>query len=118
MRVYRVENDEGLGVYQSTVAFRLDRFGHPMGQKLSDHIYGMPTPNVDFSSEDYSRIYFNSNYRYACESMEQLKRWFPPILLKIFKRQGFKIVAYEVDKEHVVLGRNQLVFHLSHARRI
>ncbi len=93
--IYRIENADKLGPYQSNGRDR-----------LTDRHYNSaecPSPHCD-------GINFHTYVHYsAFASIEQLTAWFGDVL-DILKKEGYSIAVYEVLNEAVLFGCKQVAF--------
>jgi hypothetical protein len=89
MTIYRVQNSKNEGPYTG---------GH-----LGD--VGGPVPKQDGILE------IPHNYMFGFKSIDQFYDWFSSNEINKLKEWGYKIYLYEVDKEFVLEGKNQICFH-------
>ena len=99
--MYRYENKNGFGPYWSNS--NKPKFTEMMW----NHRYGTMHPDLD---EDGLETYCNTNYFTACQSLEDLYRWFARYHELLYS-SGYWIKEYET--EEYVFGNSglQLVFN-------
>lgn len=115
-KVYRLEGSDGLGVYR-TSDFRISELGriyktHKSGEKR-------PSPYEEFrDKEDMLTCngYTPYDVFYGFKNITQLKEWFTPAALKVFKEKGVKLVIY--DAEEVLYGKKQVAFIMKNAKKL
>lgn len=100
MKVYRIENSEGVGPYRS------DEFMDLLDEMKNAHCDEETHPNLlhDGLADVWSEAHIC-----AFDSMKKLSRWFNgylPLLLSL----GFKVKSYETSEYHYGLSRKQLIF--------
>lgn len=108
MRVYRIQDSEGIGPYNSDVTNQhVDRMRNDH-QQLSH-----PAWAIDFGRWPHD------GERCGFESMKHMFRWFGgylPVLLGL----GYTVVVFEVPVWDVQVGKSgkQLMFQSAHAKRL
>lgn len=107
MRIFRLEDRHGDGVYSSRVPYeilsRCEKMGIHHHDPESD---GMPYRN------------WGANHYFGFESMDALHRWFPKPMMMPLHQHGIFLVVYEVDECYVCKGRTQLAFIMDHATEV
>jgi hypothetical protein len=110
--VYRVENSNGLGVYN--------------GIKINceDH-YKNPSPEKDYPiSELFGRFKGSHNQNYKKEynfgfiDKCQFFDWFKESEIEFFKNKGVEFNIYEVPENLVISSKKQCVFKLSSSLKL
>jgi hypothetical protein len=107
MIVYRIENESGCGPY----------FGSMNYSDWTDGFHnaatGRPMPYEDnITATDHSL------FRFGFESMDKLTQWFTFAEIGRLLDQGFRVVSFQVDIQHTVIGNKQLVFKREQATEI
>lgn len=108
MIVYRVENLSNEGPYRNGAA----SWG---GESYSDDDH--PMPGADGIPMEVFRP-FERAFVFGFETLSQVNDWFSPQDRKKLDDHGFFLSTYEVDKEHVHLGRKQLIFNRKHVKKL
>lgn len=99
MRVYRLETEQGTGVFESGAAYP---YSDQSGWRCTDP----PNPYYD---QGLGHIY--STEYCGFESIEQLLIWFGAIdSYHILEEYGIFVRIYELDDQHVRRGQYQVVF--------
>jgi hypothetical protein len=105
MRVYRFEDAEGCGVYNSEIVAIPDCFRQ--GRNHSE-------PWDDFKREVYDLANAlrapKSVVLFGFVSGPQCNDWFPAADRLALRRMNARLIAYEVPKESVIEGRYQCVY--------
>lgn len=107
MRVYRVEDTNGIGPYSE----RHKLVEHQeLLDALNSHCLDNGHPGACYLDEPFGNggptDYYN--YRFGFSDMEQLNNWFSPQEQELLNDAGFVISVYE-GKE-VLMGRHQVAF--------
>ena len=109
MLVYRVENDNGRGPYVGN-----NRHWTQREHSFSKHHVGI---NEEFRNLEIEEI--ASRERCGFDSLKSLYRWFNNRQERFnLKREGFKVVTYEVGASHVRKAKKQLAFDINMAYNI
>lgn len=95
MKIYRVENREGLGPYRNT-----DWQPWEHGNALTH-----PCPRFDKGLN-----YIKSCEKCAFKSYRQLRDWFTKEELAELKTMGYDIIKLEVDRKLIRFGKKQIVY--------
>jgi hypothetical protein len=99
MIVYRVENRDGEGPYRAFLPNEMYDWNHH------------PSPRED-------GIEFQEYHYFGFCSKEQLYKWFRyPWVNRTLNREGYRLVTYQVSKNYIILGENQLVFTKAEAQK-
>lgn len=107
MKVWRVEDENGIGPYRLL----------PYDEKFYDGSPERPTPireSVEFNLALDKALKADQDVRFGFETREQLLRWFEPVLNEL-ERIGCVQSLYEVDDSLVHKTPNQLIFHYKEA---
>jgi hypothetical protein len=112
--VYRIEDADGLGPFQSEAArdaidawnynFDVDNYPDPRHDEGFD--FDALFDRVD--EEKWSA-------RVGCCSPEQLQHWFDEEQCQALAALGYSFVTYQVDPDYLVSGEFQAVFDRNHA---
>lgn len=106
MRIIRLEDETGLGVFQCGAAACLP-------PDLYEHAQIHPTPNLDPVIADafygYPVVLCNKWF-FAFSSVRQMLDWFPRRALRLLKRRGIRIAVYDCPDEYVVMSECQAIF--------
>lgn len=116
MLLYRLETQEGEGVYSS------DAFGQVTGSSLANNRHPMPYEDYKLQesiSKKKTRGYKEDDFYFAFRSKSQCKRW-------VYKKEwrdgltklGVTLNVYEVPINHAMLGNNQCTFNRSKAKLV
>jgi hypothetical protein len=97
MRVYRIENDNGLGPYNGR--------GSLPYSVLGGSCHRQPAPIDD----GFDWCWRKPDYHFGFATLDQLFDWFGDILEHL-DRYGFSLTVWEVDESHINHGRRQLAF--------
>lgn len=120
MRVWRLEDDEGRGPYQSLgERFGRDTVHEFLGRGDKQH----PTPDRDASFMAASEDYFTklgyvdtSRFFFGFANLKQLHAWFNPEQRKILKeRYQIRLNRYSVPATEALIGDHQIAFNKSRA---
>lgn len=121
MRVFRVEHKDGKGPYytRGAVSEEDKRFRRALGSAHDDDSHPafwdvMGRTSIPFTQTDEEI----ADYYCACDSLEQLIRWFDGFWgpLSYF---GYFIASYDVDPDDVIEGGyGQVLFYLPASRRV
>jgi hypothetical protein len=117
MRVFRIEDSEGEGIFTSGIAFYIRaKFEHPdgAGWTIPDP-FRHPTPMDDVPGWTLSMKAY-----YCCfASMQRLVDWFDSEKFRAaLVENGCEVVEYEIDEALVLRGGHQEMFHKAKAERI
>lgn len=124
MIVWRLENADGWGPYQSygdaevrlTDSHNRDRKGHP--GPVRD--FGLRRW-MEFSGESEFEIALQMgaprNIEFGNVSNAQLHEWFRGFLTDL-KGDGYRVHVYDVPTDDVITSRHQAAFRTDHARRL
>lgn len=104
MIVYRLEDDEGYGVWS----------GFNGGRAMLEGYYGRWKQGCTVYAWNFSW----SNYRYGCENLESLMQYFGTAFGHLLNSGRFQVVKYEVRKNHVRFSEIEVVFNLNKAKRL
>jgi hypothetical protein len=116
MRIFRLQNEDNLG-------FLMHKSQYKYNNRPWDLDYGpilkRPCPTLDTGTELQAAVYnktitFNSKYIFGCATVKDLYTWFTPVDIGWYEANGFHVYLYEVPREHVLLGSNQLAFDSEH----
>lgn len=130
MLVYRIENQEGQGVYGCGYGHRCDATAlYEPGFSERDDVFLSPCPDTEpklkswWGGEKLSRVkageWMNERRKFFCgfESPEQMLRWFPleglELMANLSKRTGTHqmiVNVYEVSGRKVKKGDAQVMF--------
>lgn len=117
IRVFRLENSEGVGVYWSD----LNRSAGISGDSTPAH----PLPHYDqafmASLQNYKKTnseYDEDHFRFCFSSMTQLQRWFDSDACKRLASVGVKLNEYECDDSDMICGDTQCTFIKNSAKFI
>lgn len=97
MIIYRVEDKDGIGPYQST------NWDFPQHQKKIHNGPSHPNPEMEALERGWSD-------HCGFDSIQKLKRWFAIEDRKFFGKRGFKLVVFDVPEHLIKQGKRQLVF--------
>ena len=107
--VYRIELEDGTGVYRSSKG--------NLWNKITDSMVDFschPRPQED-PVLNYDEL-FDVKFSFGFSSIEQYKNWFfNPYWRKELSKYGVFLSLYEVDKEHFRNGQKQIIFRKDHA---
>lgn len=104
--LYRIENQEGLGVYSAMVEYQKTAWDVVVGTEIDPKMQPLPYGNKLLSFD------MNENKKFfAFSSIEQLRNWFYNNYWLIkFEDLGFKLVLYETERKDCKLDPYQAVF--------
>lgn len=109
--VYRVVGPDGIGYYFSedgALVRRVDKaVGYDTGS-MSDH---HPMPHDDGIAE------VPSGYKFGFQSLENLKNWFTPDIMKAAAKENCEVQIWKVENKYV-LGKKQLCFCETSAKKV
>ena len=105
MRVWRVEER----VSRQGPYYNREKWDPPNGGIASDR---HPMPYSDGLNYDE----YPNEHRFGFADVSAMKRWFDPKDRSRLVKADFVCRIYEVPKEHVRLGKSQLVFSAAHAK--
>lgn len=105
MIVYRVENSDGVGPYYCNSGEWCD------GPHTQDTGRPMPYEDIPNSNHDCKN-------RFGFESMDKLMQWFSTSEMNKLYERGFRIVTFEVSREHTLIGAKQLIFIRQYATQV
>ena len=122
MRVFRIENDDGVGVVFGKMKYYLshdleydyihdsiknkdgiltERRQHP------DADYGTPLAKAYFDK----LIYNGSPLIFGFSNIKDLYTWFSPAFMGVCELNGYYIHIYNIPEEHVIQGTRQVAFN-------
>ena len=109
MKLYRIENAEGLGPYRRNypnlwVEVSQEDTSHP----LPEEDKRLSRLMKDITGDSYPSMYDFIEYYCGFESIEHIINWFTPKELSFLHEIRFRVVEYECDD--VLLGNTQLIF--------
>lgn len=109
VKVFRVENEDGEGIYISGIARKIS---NSLDIDLCKVDRQHPCPWDDSGmSVAWGRLAGKESYFFAFSSWEQFRAWFfLDDFLIAADDLGYKLVVYEVPIENVVSGHTQVVF--------
>lgn len=112
MIVYRLENSDGDGIYQSGVAHRIEEAGADLPQTCYGDVNRHPTPRLDSLLVANGWDWGQYHLFFAFESYESFRSWFfNDEFLEKAKALGFELVRYETGDSTVILGNAQCAFY-------
>jgi hypothetical protein len=109
--VYRIENAEGKGPYNTTW-FAIDDQQKTVncGKLMLDHADAEhPSP---FNDDNLTYSIYEEFRKYVCgfDSMEKLNNWFSNYWQRTLASINYTIHTYEVPDENIVYGEYQIMF--------
>lgn|SRR5690606_5818811 len=109
MFIWRIENDEGIGPYHTGDATSLNLYD-------SSNVHPSPREDIsEWKNMDYRSLV---KYRFGFKCTDDLSRWFNGrSLIKLYEN-GFRIVKYKVDRRYVMIGKRQVAFDITKAKRV
>ena len=121
VRVYRIEKEDGTGVYTAGSVTATER---RLGEIISDYTgfcddgwspsSRHPAPGIDSQLGPvwkHMDIAQRDRYYFGFKDIEQLQNWFFDIRLNnILHEYGFRVSIYDVPKCDVIEGKHQVAF--------
>jgi len=109
MLVYRLENTKGHGPFNTGQLYEfVDMLFHQDKDRY-------PSTYLAFLRIEQDDV---GNKPHGCKSLRELLYWFPAKVIRQMRGRGFGVAVYEVDRQHIIFGKFQLVFDPDHAKRI
>lgn len=102
MRVYRIENKEGLGPY-SARAYRSKEYPKWL-EPYRDHTE--KTPQICYPEA----MKLTQSHVFGFVNRRQIREWFPRKIRNLLKREGLRCTIYEVPHHNVVIANRQVIF--------
>lgn len=115
MRVWRYEDEEGLGPYHSS---KRD-YSEPLEKMFNQHCWGKKSGKSHPGWGEDFRVRMAGKFVSGCTSKAQIGNWFRGYK-DVLLAEGFTLVEYEVPKEFVKVGYSgkQCRFRIDKAQRI
>lgn len=104
MLVYRVEGKNGNGPY----VFPGFLYGSP--EDLDRH----PLPENDGIDKGKMTEF----HYFAFSNLQSLEDWFDPKARQYLRDKDFTVKVYDVPKQHVMVGKRQVVFDRDHSKLV
>lgn len=112
MKIYRVEDDQGTGMYRTSIALR--------EMNCSDKRHPSPWDDMKLSEPwENMDLYERSKMFFGFSSLDQLKFWiYLEEWRKLLKKEGYFISVYECEPDDAIIGETQAIFIRSSATKI
>lgn len=107
MKILRLEDHLGRGPWNNGAIHRIDPLDKPdyYGKK---HLDPSIDENIEMDDSDFVGV----------ASMKDLLHWFPPKVLAFLQKKNFTISVYNIHKNSVRFGENQVVFEKQKAKLV
>ena len=102
MKVYRIEDIDGNGCYQS--------IDSSTWRERSHNTFSHPTPNMCPILSNLDNDNTLSQYHFGFKDLYQLSKWFNSKEIENLLYLGFTIREYNVNKKDIILATKQIVF--------
>jgi len=106
VRIYRIER-AGFGPYR-----------HPTHRSEVIGLDGFSSENRPLPHSDGLGRIIPENHRYGFRTKSLMKEWFKEKDRENLRKNHFRCRVYEVKKKHVRVGRRQVTFDITKARRL
>lgn len=93
MKVYRVEDNRGIGPYMSNINGL-----YSVCLKMGNTATGHPSPRNDPSIKEWNRKYFCKKHKFGFNSINQLKNWMSKEIRLELSKLGLKLNVYETNE--------------------
>lgn len=119
MFFYRIEDENGKGLYRNKLKMEADNLKRPHGTiaaSLCSCCWGHNPPDIDFPDHfDIMQKRTNKAFHFGFKNIHQLYRWFDTVeAISFIKKTGFKIAKYKIDRRHVEVSDKQIIFKKGH----
>lgn len=112
--VYRLELPNGDGVYRHT-EYKRSLWAKVTNSFLDESIHRMPSKDPLLKFDDF----FDRHWIFGFISIEQYQHWvFNPYWRREFAKAGAILSSYEVSREYVRQGMEQVIFIRDQAKKI
>ena len=116
MYIFRIQDSNNNGCLLPKEKFK---YRFPYDLDYQDYPRKNTHPDADTGTALQKAMYdktitLESKYLFGCASIRDLYSWFSPVDIGYYELNGFYVHVYDVPREYIIFGSNQVAFDSDH----